>query len=86
MFMFVDVGMFNFYCRFLPKAVHILSPLIKFLEGHTNEKRLLRSTKKKTNPSLQWSEEAEKAFTDSKKALAEATLLKHPIPSATLSL
>ncbi|GBM08795.1 hypothetical protein AVEN_34911-1 [Araneus ventricosus] len=77
--------MFNFYRRFLPKAAHLLSPLIKFLEGHTKKKKSIRPTKK-SESSLQWSKEAEKAFLDPKKALAEATLLKHPIPGAPLNL
>ncbi|GFS83719.1 protein KIAA0100 [Nephila pilipes] len=54
-------------------------------DGHTNRKKSLRPTAV-SEPSLQWSEEAEKSFTDTKKALAEATLLKHPIPGALLSL
>ncbi|GFT83845.1 transposon Tf2-6 polyprotein [Nephila pilipes] len=77
--------MFKFYRRFLPKTSYRISPLIKFFEGHTNKKKSLRPIKK-SEPSLQLSEEAEKAFTDGKKALAEATLLKHPIPSAPLSV
>ncbi|GFT93291.1 transposon Ty3-G Gag-Pol polyprotein [Nephila pilipes] len=52
--------------------------------GHSNEKKSLRLTKK-SEASLQWSEEDEKAFTDAKKALAEATLLRHPILDAPLS-
>ncbi|GFU06778.1 hypothetical protein NPIL_468351 [Nephila pilipes] len=53
--------------------------------GYTYKRKSLRPTKK-SEPSLQWSEEAEKAFTDAKKALAEPTLLKPPIPGAPLSL
>ncbi|GBN16221.1 Gag-Pol polyprotein [Araneus ventricosus] len=48
-------------------------------------KKAIRPTKK-SESSLQCSEEAEKAFLDAEKALAEATLLKHPISVAPLSL
>ncbi|GFT09917.1 RT_RNaseH_2 domain-containing protein [Nephila pilipes] len=70
--------------KFLTKSSYILLPSIKFLEGHSNKKKSLRLTKK-SEASLQWSEEDEKAFTDAKKALAEATLLRHPILDAPLS-
>ncbi|GFV08251.1 hypothetical protein TNCV_326851 [Trichonephila clavipes] len=30
------LGMFNFYRCFVPKAAHILPPIVQFLEGHTN--------------------------------------------------
>ncbi|GFU06693.1 transposon Tf2-6 polyprotein [Trichonephila clavipes] len=74
-----------FYLRFIPKAAHILAPLIKFLEGHTNKKKPSRPLKSFQTP-LEWTEEAENSFTAAKTALADATLLKHPIPGATLSV
>ncbi|GFX18045.1 retrovirus-related Pol polyprotein from transposon opus [Trichonephila clavipes] len=33
------LGLFNFYRCFIPKAAHLLAPLIQFLEGHKNKKR-----------------------------------------------
>ncbi|GFV29666.1 retrovirus-related Pol polyprotein from transposon 17.6 [Trichonephila clavipes] len=77
--------MYNFYRRFIPKAAHILAPLIKFLEGHTNKKKPSRPSKSPQTP-LEGTEEAENSFTAAKTAFADATLLKHPIPGATLSV
>ncbi|GBN84325.1 hypothetical protein AVEN_215606-1 [Araneus ventricosus] len=77
--------MYNFYRTIIPKAVHILAPLIKFLEGHANKKKPSRPSKNPENP-LEWTEEAENSFTAAKTVLADATLFKHPIPSATLSV
>ncbi|GFW24855.1 hypothetical protein TNCV_1961201 [Trichonephila clavipes] len=78
------LGMYNFYRRFIPKAAHILALLIKFL-GHTNKKKPCRPSKSPQTP-LEWTEEAENSFTAAKTALTDATLLKHPIPGATLSV
>ncbi|GFY09708.1 hypothetical protein TNCV_3696701 [Trichonephila clavipes] len=80
------LGLFNFYRRFVPKAAHLLAPLNKFLEGVKNFKKSKKVPCKKLRDSIQWTEEAEQAFNDAKNALADATLLRHPIPGAKLSL
>ena len=59
------VGMVNFYCRFIPAAVQMMSPLFDALEG-----------KPKT---LVWNDAMVKAFQDTKRALVEATLLSTPV-------
>ncbi|GBN70242.1 Transposon Ty3-I Gag-Pol polyprotein [Araneus ventricosus] len=79
------LGMLNFYRCFIPKAAHILAPIVQFLEGHTNKKKS-RSSVRKSFEQLKWNENAEQAFLAAKKAIAEATLLRHPIPGAQLSL
>ncbi|GBM18650.1 Transposon Ty3-I Gag-Pol polyprotein [Araneus ventricosus] len=78
-------GMFNFYRCFIPKASHILAPIVQFLEGHTNKKKS-RSSVHKSSEQLKWNENVEQAFIAAKNAIAEATLLRHPIPGAQLSL
>ncbi|GBL93006.1 hypothetical protein AVEN_54643-1 [Araneus ventricosus] len=77
--------MHNFYRRFILRAAHILAPLNKFLEGHRNEKKS-SCLSTKTENSLQWTDEAKEAFNLVKQALADATLLKYPIPGAQLSI
>ncbi|GFT06455.1 hypothetical protein TNCV_3355921 [Trichonephila clavipes] len=55
------------------------------LQGHINKKKPCRPSKSPQTP-LEWTEEAENSFTAAKTALADTTLLKHPIPGATLSV
>ncbi|GBM83468.1 Retrovirus-related Pol polyprotein from transposon gypsy [Araneus ventricosus] len=79
------LGMFDFYRCFIPKAAHILAPIVQFLEGHTNKKKP-QSSVRKSSEQLKWNENAEQASIDAKNAIAEATLFRHPIPGAQLSL
>ena len=66
------LGLVNFYHRFLPHCAAILQPLNDLLAG-----------KSKT---ISWTEEATTAFSSIKEALANATLLVHPHPDATISI
>lgn len=72
------VGMINFYHRFLPRASEILKPLFKMIADKNKEK-----TSRKV---LQWRADAIEAFDESKRALANATLLVHPVIDAPLAL
>ncbi|GFS51172.1 retrovirus-related Pol polyprotein from transposon 17.6 [Trichonephila clavipes] len=83
---FLDSSIFNFYRRCIPKAADILEPLVKFLEGHKNRKKHPRSNANNPSEQLQWNDAATLSFKASKEAIAKATLLKHPIPGAQLSL
>jgi hypothetical protein len=69
------LGLLNFYRRFLPAVARTLQPLTDALRGD-----------RKGNDPVDWSAEMEAAFTASKKALASATYLAHPLPGAVLSL
>ena len=72
------LGVFGYYRRFVPKAAHLLYPLFDAMQG---------VKKPKTGPKpLIWSDTCEKAFKDVKQALADATLLHHPKPGATIAL
>ncbi|GBM87450.1 hypothetical protein AVEN_90459-1 [Araneus ventricosus] len=63
---------------FIPKAEHIVAPIVQFLEVHTNKKKS-RSSVRKSSEQLKWNENAEQV-------IAEATLLRYPIPGTQLSL
>ncbi|KAJ8412239.1 hypothetical protein AAFF_G00145060 [Aldrovandia affinis] len=64
------LGMVNFYHRFVPQAAQLMRPLYEALKV------------KSANFTVSWSEEMTKAFTDTKQALANATMLAHPLPNA----
>ena len=69
------LGTINFYRRFIPGTAKILQPLNDLLQGT-----------KKGNMPIIWSEEVKASFSESKRALADATMLAHPIPGAPISL
>jgi hypothetical protein len=63
--------MISFYRRLTPGAGNIFHPQNELLKGA-----------KKRDASMEWSEQAENAFRESKLALADATMLAHPVPGA----
>ncbi|GFX11692.1 hypothetical protein TNCV_4340381 [Trichonephila clavipes] len=69
-------------CTFGVDSLKFLGFQVSSKEGHTNKKKPSRPSKNPQTP-LEWTEEAENSFTAAKTALADATLLKHPIPGAT---
>lgn len=70
------LGLVNFYRRFVPSCAHIIQPLTD----------ILKQTKQKQNKPIKLVEAELTAFNESKTALAQATLLAHPVPNAPLSL
>ena len=64
--------MVNFYHRFVPRAAAILRPLYTALAGKPKH--------------LQWSTELTAAFSVSKQALANSTLLAHPRPDVPVAV
>ena len=69
------MGLLNFYRRFLPGVAKTLCPLTDALRGNRAAMEL-----------VEWSPEMNQAFSASKKALADATFLVHPLPGPALSL
>ena len=61
------IGLVNFYRRFLPSCAAIMHPLNQLLT-HPKDK----------SAHIEWTEEALSAFSKTKEALADATLLTHP--------
>jgi len=70
------LGIVNFYHRFIQNAAAILAPLNKYLIG----------AKKHDKRPIEWTADAEEAFYESKRRLAETTLLAHPCENAKLLL
>lgn len=68
------LGMINFYHRFIENAATVLAPFNKYLANK----------KKKDKQPINWTTTEEEAFRESKKRLANATLLAHPIENAKL--
>uniref|UniRef100_A0A3B5KTJ2 ribonuclease H n=1 Tax=Takifugu rubripes TaxID=31033 RepID=A0A3B5KTJ2_TAKRU len=68
------LGMVNFYHRFLPRAADLMRPLYDCLKGAVPKHM------------LDWSDVRQRAFENVKAALANATLLAHPLPDAPISI
>ena len=66
------LGLINFYRRFISGAARILKSLTDSIAA--------------TSRSFQWTAEIDSAFHQDKSALATASLLVHPIPSANLAI
>ncbi len=62
------------YHRFIPRAADLMHPLYRSLKGHSR------------NTQIAWSEEMTKSFEDAKLAIAQATMLSHPIPDAPIAI
>ena len=69
------LGMINFYRHYTPGAAKIFQPLNDQLKGG-----------RKGNAPVEWSKQSEVSFRESKRALANVTMLAHPIPGAPVSL
>ena len=69
------IGMVNFYHCFIPHAARALKPLYQALSGGKSRPK-----------SLEWTDDMTKGFIDTKEALANATLLQHPIQGAPTAL
>lgn len=69
------LGLVNFHRRFIPQCAKILKPMTDLLK-----------TKKGPSSEVPWSEEVASAFSTVKEALANATLLVHPLPDAPTRL
>ena len=65
-------GMVNFYHRFIPSAAKLMQPLYQAIAGKSKI--------------LTWSEDMIRAFSETKKALANATMLVHPRFNAPIAL
>ena len=66
------LGMVNFYHRFIPSAANIMQPLYQAIAGRPKQ--------------LQWTEESIAAFSRTKEALANATMLTYPQANAPLAV
>ena len=69
------LGLINFYHRFLNHGAAILKPLNDLLAAPSGRKK-----------ELVWTDDALHAFTAAKEALANATLLSHPVLNAPTSI
>ena len=69
------LGIINFYRKFIPSCAQTLRPFNNLLS-------VTKSSKKQ----IQWSAEAESAFSGIKAKLSNATLLVYPTPNAETAL
>ncbi|KAG1936440.1 interleukin-1 receptor accessory protein-like 1-A [Pimephales promelas] len=67
------LGMVNFYHRFIPRAAQLMRPLHKALKG-------------KPKQDVDWTDSRDEAFAATKAALANATMLAHPSPTAPIAI
>lgn len=70
------LGMLNFYGRFVPNIADKQAPLHDYS----------RANKKRDTSVIEWNDVSIAAFESCKAALANATMLTHPIPDAPISL
>ena len=77
------LGMVNYYRRFIKDAAKHLRPLFNALKAPERKKGEAKKPKPKT---LTWNDELQLSFEAIKEALAVATLLHHPRPSAPLAV
>ena len=70
------LGLVNFYRRFVPNTAAILTPLTDALKDQP----------KRSNKSIEWTEERAAAFDGMKDALANSTMLTHPSSHSPTSL
>jgi cleavage and polyadenylation specificity factor subunit 1 len=68
------LGMINYYHRFIPRCASIMQPLYNSMRG------------KRQNHVLEWTPKMLTSFAAVKNSLANATLLGHPLPDASIAL
>lgn len=72
------IGMINYYHRFIPKLAELLIPL------HAHVANLLKLPKKEKH--FSWPDSCNESFENAKSALAQATLLAHPLNDGKFSI
>ena len=88
------LGMINYYHRFIPHAAEIMKPLYDAMVlVHDTQKNLTSgrnklsskvfASKRRPKRNLVWSNKTSRAFKAAKTALANATMLHHPVEGAS---
>ena len=77
--------MINFYRKFIPNADRLLQPLYE-LQAKASEGMTSKTAAKSKKALPSWPNAAIQAFSDTKQALSQATLLSHPQEGAALAL